>query len=275
MESFAPPKYPKSEKDRMQLQKALESQFLTQNLAQTALQTIIDSCCEKTYKAGENIITQREQGHEYYILKTGKCQVIIKEKPNQIKSKQLNEGEGFGEIALLYNEKRTATVRSLSECVVWALDGEIFKKIIVKTVLNRRRTEVDFLNKVDLFKNLDRYEKLSLLDGLKAVWFDRDDVIVREGDMGDLFYIVEEGHVECLQMCRKNSQQPVQRVIRKLTSGDHFGELALINNEKRTLTVKCGSEHLKLLTLDRKTFNRILGKIDKFLNRDYSDLVSF
>ena len=135
---------------------------------------------------------------------------------------------------------------------------------------------MDFLNKVDLFKNLDRYEKLSLLDGLKAVWFDKGDIIVREGDIGDLFYIVEEGHVECLQMCRKNSQQSVQnRVIRKLTSGDHFGELALINNEKRTLTVKSGSEHVKLLTLDRKTFNRILGKIDKFLNRDYSDLVSF
>ena len=73
MESFAPPKYPKSEKDRMQLLKALEGQFMTHNLDQSALQTIIDSCCEKTYKAGENIIMQGEQGHEYYILKSGKC----------------------------------------------------------------------------------------------------------------------------------------------------------------------------------------------------------
>ena len=62
----------------------------------------------------------------------------------------------------------------------------------------------------------------------------------------------------------------VNRVIRKLTSGDHFGELALINEEKRTLTVKAGSERVKLLTLDRNTFNRILGQIDRFLNRDYS-----
>ena len=108
-------------------------------------------------------------------------------------------GEGFGEIALLYNDKRTATVRSLCECKIWTLDGEIFKKIIVKTVLNRRSTELDFLNAVELFKNLDRYEKLSLLDGLKAVWFDKGDTIVREGDIGDLFYIVEEGHVECMQ----------------------------------------------------------------------------
>lgn len=116
-----------------------------------------------------------------------------------------------------------------------------------------------FLNNVDLFKNMDKYDKLSLLDGLKAVWFDKGDVIVREGDIGDLFYIVEEGHVECLQKQRKNSQEYSDRVLRKLTSGDHFGELALINNEKRTLTVKCGSDQVKLLALDRKTFNRILG----------------
>ena len=122
---------------------------------------------------------------------------------------------------------------------------------------------------------MDKYDKLSLLDGLKAVWFDKGDIIVREGDIGDLFYIVEEGHVECLQKQRKNSQEYCDRVLRKLTSGDHFGELALINNEKRTLTVKCGSDQAKLLALDRKTFNRILGLIDKFLNRDYSDMVSF
>ena len=106
---------------------------------------------------------------------------------------------------------------------------------------------------------MDKYDKLSLLDGLKAVWFDKGDIIVREGDIGDLFYIVEEGHVECLQKQRKNSQEYCDRVLRKLTSGDHFGELALINNEKRTLTVKCGSNQAKLLALDRKTFNRILG----------------
>ena len=59
--------------------------------------------------------------------------------------------------------------------------------------------------------------------------------------------------------------------MRKLTSGDHFGELALINpNEPRTFTIRCGSDSAKLLAIDRLTFNRILGQIDQYLNRDYS-----
>ena len=64
-------------------------------------------------------------------------------------------------------------------------------------MLKKRSTELGFLDRVDLFKGLDRYEKLSLLDGLKAQWYNKGEIIVREGDIGDLFYIIEEGHVEC------------------------------------------------------------------------------
>lgn len=51
-------------------------------------------------------------------------------------------------------------------------------------------------------------------------------------------------------------------MIRKLKAGDHFGELALINNEKRSLSVKAASQSVSLLTLDREAFTRILGSIE-------------
>ena len=70
MDSFAPPKFPKSEKDRVQLLLSLEKSFLTQNLSQEALQTIIDSMQLKHYKVGQNIINQGEHGEKYFILKS-------------------------------------------------------------------------------------------------------------------------------------------------------------------------------------------------------------
>jgi CRP-like cAMP-binding protein len=73
---------------------------------------------------------------------------------------------GFGEIALLYNERRTATVRCVEMCDVWILDGNIFKKIVLRAVRLRRNIELSFLDKVPIFKHLDRYEKLKLVDGL-------------------------------------------------------------------------------------------------------------
>jgi len=39
----------------------------------------------------------------------------------------LEEGEGFGEVALLYDDKRTATIVAKTDGAVWVLDGKIFK----------------------------------------------------------------------------------------------------------------------------------------------------
>ena len=60
-----------------------------------------------------------------------------------------------------------------------------------------------------------------------------------------------------------------------LPAGSHFGELALINNEKRSLSIRvCSAAGAKLLSLDRETFTRILGSIEKHLKKDYSSTVS-
>jgi len=58
--------------------------------------------------------------------------------------------------------------------------------------------------------------------------------------------------------------------VRTLKPGDHFGELALINNMKRSLSVKISSEEgCNLLSLDRETFIRILGSINDHLKKNY------
>ena len=55
------------------------------------------------------------------------------------------------------------------------------------------------MQRVELFQNLDKYDKLKLLDGLKVHWFKKSDSIVVEGERGQMFYIIEEGHVDCIQ----------------------------------------------------------------------------
>lgn len=60
--------------------------------------------------------------------------------------------------------------------------------------------------------------------------------------------------VECLkkEVDETNSNGTTLRLVRKLAPGSHFGELALMNdNEKRTLTVRGGSDNVKLLALER------------------------
>lgn len=89
---------------------------------------------------------------------------------------------GFGEIALLYNSPRTASVSALTECQMWVLAGDCFKHIIAQNSIKRRNISLEFLNKVDLFNKLEQYEKLKLIDGLTTQTHSKGSFIFHEGD---------------------------------------------------------------------------------------------
>ena len=88
----------------------------------------------------------------------------------------------------------------------------------------------------------------------------KGEFVLKEGDDGQEFYIIENGDVECLKLTLVNNK-PKFLNVRVLSKGEHFGELALINNEKRSLSIRVKSDTARLLKLDREAFTRILGSI--------------
>ena len=72
-----------------------------------------------------------------------------------------------------------------------------------------------------------------------------------------------------MEFGHESQQGEMTEVIRVLGEGNHFGEIALINNVKRTLSVRVTSERAKFLLLTRDTFTRILGSIKSFLKEDW------
>ena len=176
---------------------------------------------------------------------------------------------GFGEIALLYNDKRTASITSLTDVETWVLSGDVFKQIIAVNSIRRRNISLEYLDKVELFKCLKQYDKLKLIDGLKVVQMSAGEYVFHMGDKGDHFYIIEEGQIECGLENEQPDDLNSFEHVRTLNQGDHFGEIALINNVRRTLAVRASKENTRLLSLNRSTFNRILGNIKQFLKEDY------
>lgn len=176
---------------------------------------------------------------------------------------------GFGEIALLYNDKRTASITALTDCETWVLSGDVFKQIIAVNSIRRRNISLEYLDKVELFKCLKQYDKLKLIDGLKVVTMSAGEYVFHMGDKGDHFYIIEEGEIECGLENELPDGTSLFKLVRTLNQGDHFGEIALINNVKRTLAVRASKDATKMLSLNRSTFNRILGSIKQFLKEDY------
>lgn len=95
--------------------------------------------------AHQPIIKYGEMGSEYFVLASGQVRVTVYKPGTDPKDPNLadhiafekvlesNEQEqmiGFGEIALLYNDKRTASVTAITDCETWVLSGDVFKQII-------------------------------------------------------------------------------------------------------------------------------------------------
>ena len=130
--------------------------------------------------------------------------------------------------------------------------------------------KADFLEKIKLFDKLDKFQKLKLVDGLQSITLSKLEFVFKEGTTGEEFYIIESGEVECLKLY-KVGQKTGFVLVRCLSNGHHFGELALINNEPRSISIRVKSDTCKILKLDRDAFTRILGSIEQHLKKDYDN----
>jgi hypothetical protein len=104
--------------------------------------------------------------------------------------------------------------------------------------------ELDLLELVPLFRPLQLAVKEELAAELDRVTVPGGVVIVRQGDLGDRFFIIDSGTVE-VEIAGERSRQ--------LTRGDAFGEIALLRDVPRTATVRSVTE-ARLATLDRNPF---------------------
>lgn len=119
---------------------------------------------------------------------------------------------------------------------------------------------------------MEANEKLKLIDGLLVRNIPQGEFVFHEGDNGEEFFIIEQGECECLKVDKEADGG--YQMVRVLGEGDHFGEVAILKNVKRTLSIRA-TNSLKLLVLTREAFSRILGSIRDFLNEDYQRKDSF
>lgn len=117
-----------------------------------------------------------------YVIDSGHLDCYKKFKPNEneIYLKTYQPGESFGELALLYNAPRAATIIAKTECVLFALDRECFNNIVKDSAMKRREKFEAFLKKVDLLSSMDPYERSQLADVLTSVKYKKGDYVIRQ-----------------------------------------------------------------------------------------------
>jgi len=254
---------PKDYRTMQQLERAISKNILFQHLEEDERTDVFDSMELKTVSEGEVIIRQGDEGDNFYVVDCGEVEVYVASH-GDVPINAIGEGGSFGELALIYGTPRAATIKAKTDCRLWLIDRNTYRRILMGTTLRKRKLYETFLEKVPILQSLDKWERLTVADALEPAVFPAGAEIMRQGDQGNEFYIIVEGTARVMQ--RRSADESFVEVGR-LGPSDYFGEIALLTNRPRAATVVAES-NLKTVKLDRERFERVLGPCADILRRN-------
>jgi len=263
--------HPKSDEQRKRLQAAVKDILIFKSLDQEQRGLVLDAMFEKIVPAGEKVIELGDDGDYFYVVDSGKLDCFIKINGEEKKVLTYDNTGAFGELALMYNTPRAATIISTEECVLWALDRTTFRQLVLLTTMKKREMYEEFLNAIPLLQELEPYERMNLADALVTTTFSAGDPIIKQGDEAHAFYIVEKG--TCLvKVTDREASDSAEHTnkeveINKLERGSYFGELALLFNKPRAASVYAETD-VACAVLDINAFERLLGPCVQILSRN-------
>lgn len=212
------------------------------------------SGCAKsvTFLKGDIVIGQGERGDALYIITHGIVSVFKGDK--EVAS--LSDGDFFGEMALLGDQVRTATVQAKTpstllrlrrrDVMQLAIEGAELKNRL-NDVKDERQTQTDLIGDVPLLSGLSLEILELIIEQTTSVSFKSGDAVMVEGETGDSMFIIIHGVVSIYK---------AGELIAELKEGDFFGEMALLGDSVRNATVKI-KEQAALLKLSRADILRL------------------
>jgi cAMP-dependent protein kinase regulator len=223
------------------------------------------------FALGERILGQGQQptgsGSRFYVIRNGTADVLRRDRSGiERVVARLSVGSYFGELGLLTNQARNATVRvhGTLPLQVYAFDALTFHRSIAEQVLvfrvlrerERRRRGGSpggrarlRIKELELLRRLPGPDLEFVLEQAEHRWFPERAAIIQQGDPGDRFYILLEGLVDVLRD---------EEVVAQLHPGDFFGETALLLDMPRNATVRV-REHALTWSITRSAFQRLVG----------------
>ncbi|PAA91738.1 hypothetical protein BOX15_Mlig010423g1, partial [Macrostomum lignano] len=248
--------HPKSDEQRRRLNQAVSHIVLFQCLDEDQKCDVINAMFERRSEPGDRIITQGEDGDNFYVIESGVYDIYVLIDGKDTKVGQYNNQGSFGELALMYNAPRAATIVCAEPGSLWAMDRDTFRRLVLKKAFQKRVMYETLLESVPLLKQLAPYERMSVADALKSKSCADGERIIAQGELGNEMFFVEDGEVRIT--CRRgDGGEEVE--ISRLGKGGYFGELALLTKQPRAASVYACGGRCKVAVLDVGSFERLLG----------------
>ncbi|KAJ8595310.1 camp-dependent protein kinase regulatory subunit [Rhizopogon salebrosus TDB-379] len=294
------PMHTKTTDQLRRIKASIANNFIFRDLDEEQETGVLNAMQERRLAQDEVIIRQGDVGEYFYVVESGLFYCYIHPEPlpptwladsanhsshtekfiqpgyHPVFGRKVSEckpGNSFGELALMYGHPRAATVQAIEPSTVWALDRITFRTIILKAAHRRRTMYEHFLCTVPLLSSLEPGERSKIADALVSRIYPDGEAVLRQGEMGDTFFFVEEGEAVVTKIQQGDEGEYREITVGRLKKGDYFGELSLLRLEPRAATVSAvhradpSQPKLKVAALDAPAFTRLLGPLREIMER--------
>jgi len=241
------------------LERCCNSQMLFNGLDDAQRRAVISQMYKIEVPEGTDIIEQGdEEAHLFYVILDGSFDIFV----NNTKVAHFVKGDSFGELALMYDAPRAATVKAAEDSQLFAVHRLAFRTALRHVMKQQISRNQRFLKSIKEFEHFSD-EEIRLIDmALVRLTFQKGEVIIRQNEKhGMRFYMIVSGACEWTKTSKTGELESGD-----LTLGACFGERALITNEKRAATV-IAKTSVTTLTLSREDFTELLGSGDIFQDK--------
>jgi CRP-like cAMP-binding protein/Fe-S-cluster-containing dehydrogenase component len=181
---------------------------------------------------------------------------------------ELHPGDLFGEMSCMNRYPRSATVRAKTDCVMLEMLKNVLE-IVQRNKTMRAQIEKNYRNRAldDHLRTVPMFANLSqdFIDGLRnkvdLIRYSAGDVICRQNDLADSFYLVRIGFVKISE-----SRPGGELVLAYLGRGGYFGEIGLLGEGRRTATVTA-LDHVEVVRIGAEDFAAMVDRFPEIRHR--------
>jgi len=242
---------------------------------------VIDAMFAVECQPAQVVIAQGDLGDNFYVVESGEYSVLLKQR-GYTPVHYYHRGDAFGELALLYNTPRAATVQCVEGGTLWALDRVAFRKILMAHNQSATASTAMFLKSVTLLSGLTDQQRTAVGSVLIEENYTHGQVIVKQNTVADSLYVIKHGtcvaHVLNDRDRNRNNNgegDDLGREVARMGPGGVFGESSLQDNmlaQKRQASVVASGE-VTMLRLNRVDFVELLGELNDIIKQNFNEKV--
>lgn len=247
--------------------------FIQKIKEETSRETVLElSKCVRleSFKEGQvrdrqHVFREGDRGFKFYIVISGRVAFLIttrrvnettdEEEETQLKVGAAESGAAFGELALLQDKPRAASVLCEVDCTFGVIAKDDYGRIIGRHTQRQLEAKVNFLGALPIFAGWKRHNIAKLTYYMTEIKFNKHRKVCREGESCSAIYIVEEGEFKLLKTMKTVETSPLRRKhfqkihIATIAKGEILGVTELLEKSAWKHTCECSSAYGKLMKI--------------------------